>query len=194
MKPGNLKIAIALGFILGAIALGFLPLLWLGIGQGAFQFDAYLPRVVIFTLEQAFLSTLLSVVFALPVARALARRQFFGRDILLRIFSVPLALPAIVVILGIVGIYGNSGVLPGIFPIYGLPGILFAHVFFNMPLAVRLMLTRLDAIPAENFRLAAQLNFSSGQVFRFIEWPQLASAITGIASLKIGRASCRERV
>ena len=183
MKPGNLKIAIALGFILGAVALGFLPLLWLGIGQGAFQFDAYLPHVVSFTLEQASLSTLLSVVIALPVARGLARRQFIGRDVLLKIFSVPLALPAIVAILGIVGIFGNSGVLGGIFPIYGLSGILLAHVFFNMPLAVRLMLTRLDAIPAENFRLAAQLNLSSGQVFRFIEWPQLASAITGIASL-----------
>ena len=183
MTFGNLRLAIALGFILGAVALGFLPLLWLGAGQGMVRFDSYLLRVVGFTLEQAFLSTVVSVVIALPVARGLARRQFPGRDFLLKIFSLPLALPAIVAILGIVGIYGNSGVLPGIFPIYGLPGILFAHVFFNMPLAVRLMLTRLDAIPAENFRLAAQLNFTSGQVFRFIEWPQLASAITGIASL-----------
>jgi len=178
----NLTLAIALGFILGAVALGFLPLLWLGSGQ-AFHFDAYLPRVVAFTLKQAFLSTLLSVAIALPVALALARRQFFGREALLKIFSVPLALPAIVAILGIVGVYGNSGPFGGLFSIYGLTGILLAHVFFNMPLAVRLMLTRLETIPAENFRLAAQLNFSTGQVFRFIEWPQLSSAITGIASL-----------
>jgi thiamine transport system permease protein len=179
----NLPLAIALGFILGAVALGFLPLLWLGIGQGAFRLDDYLPRVVEFTLKQAFLSTVLSVLIALPVARAFARRQFLGREFLLRVFSVPLALPAIVAILGIIGVYGSNGVLGGIFPIYGLTGILFAHVFFNMPLAVRLMLTRLEAIPAENFRLASQLGFTDGQVFRFIEWPQLASAITGIASL-----------
>ena len=175
--------AIALGFILGAVALGFLPLLWLGFGQGAFHFDDYLPRVVAFTLKQAFLSTLLSVAIALPVALALARRQFFGREALLKIFSVPLALPAIVAILGILGVYGNSGPFGGLFSIYGLTGILLAHVFFNMPLAVRLMLTRLEAMPAENFRLAAQLNFTTAQVFRFIEWPQLASAITGISSL-----------
>ena len=178
-----LPLAIALGFILGAVALGFLPLLWLGIGQGTFRLDAYLPRVVEFTLRQAFLSTVLSVLIALPVARAFARRQFLGREFLLKAFSVPLALPAIVAILGIIGFYGSSGVLGGIFPIYGLTGILFAHVFFNMPLAVRLMLTRLEAVPAENFRLAAQLGFTDGQVFRFIEWPQLSSAITGIASL-----------
>ena len=107
----NLILAVALGFILGAVALGFLPLLWLGFGQ-AFHFDDYLPRVVAFTLKQAFLSTLLSVVIALPVALALARRQFFGREALLKIFSVPLALPAIVAILGIVGVYGNSGLKP----------------------------------------------------------------------------------
>ena len=179
----NLPLAIALGFILGAVALGFLPLLWLGIGQGAFRLDDYLPRVVEFTLKQAFLSTVLSVLIALPVARAFAHRQFLGREFLLKVFSVPLALPAIVAILGIIGVYGSNGVLGGIFPIYGLTGILFAHVFFNMPLAVRLMLTRLEAVPAENFRLASQLGFTDGQVFRFIEWPQLASAITGIASL-----------
>jgi thiamine transport system permease protein len=179
----NLPLAMALGIILGAVALGFLPLLWLGMEQGLPRFDSYLPRVVSFTLQQAFLSTLLSVVIALPVARALARRQFHGREVLLKIFSVPLALPAIVAILGILGVYGSSGLFGGGFSIYGLTGILLAHVFFNMPLAARLMLTRLEAIPAENFRLAAQLGFNNAQVFRFIEWPQLSSAITGISSL-----------
>ena len=46
----NLTLAIALGFILGAVALGFLPLLRLGLGQ-TFHFDDYLPRVVLFTLK-----------------------------------------------------------------------------------------------------------------------------------------------
>jgi thiamine transport system permease protein len=183
MSFRNLGLGLALGFILGAVALGFLPLLWLGLGQGTLHFDAYLPRVVAFTLKQAFLSTLLSLVIALPVALAVARRQFWGREVLLKIFSVPLALPAIVAILGILGVYGAGGAFGGAISIYGLSGILLAHVFFNMPLAARLMLTRLDAIPVENFRLAAQLDFKAAQVFRFIEWPQLASAIPGIASL-----------
>ena len=183
MTFANLKTAAALGFILGAVALGFIPLLWLGIAHGFSAVDAYLPRVVAFTLKQAFLSTALSLLIALPVALAFARRQFWGRDVLLRIFSLPLALPAIVAILGIVGIYGNNGILGGYFSIYGLSGIVFAHVFFNMPMAVRLILTRLEAIPAENFRLAAQLKFTSREIFRFIEWPQLAPALTGIASL-----------
>jgi thiamine transport system permease protein len=183
MKLPDIKITAALGFILGAVAFGFLPLLWLGFINGFSSFDAYLPRVVAFTLKQAFLSTLLSLLIAIPVALAFARRQFWGRDALLKLFSIPLALPAIVAILGIVGVYGNNGMFGGLFSVYGLSGILLAHVFFNMPMAVRLLLTRLDAIPAENFRLGAQLGFTSPQVFRFIEWPQIASALPGIASL-----------
>jgi thiamine transport system permease protein len=183
MSFGTIKMATALGLILGAVAFGFLPLLWLGFSNGFSGIDAYLPRVVIFTLKQAFLSTLISMALALPVALALARRQFAGRDALFRLFSIPLALPAIVAILGIIGVYGNNGMLGGVFPVYGLSGILLTHVFFNMPLAVRLMHARLETIPAENFRLGAQLGFGDGDVFRHIEWPQLSSAITGIASL-----------
>lgn len=177
MKPRKIITATALGFVLSAVACGFFPLLWLGFAQGFTAFDAYLPRVIAFTLLQAFLSTALSLAISLPVARALARRDFRGRDMLLKLFFLPLALPAIVAILGILGVFSGS------ISIYGLHGIVFAHVFFNMPLAVRLILTRLEAIPAENFRLAAQLNFSGGDVFRRVEWPQIASALSGIASL-----------
>jgi thiamine transport system permease protein len=47
-------------------------------------FDPYLFRVARFTLWQALLSTLLSVVPALFVARALSRHpRFFGRDLIL---------------------------------------------------------------------------------------------------------------
>ena len=42
--------------------------------------------VVRFTIWQAILSASLSVVFAIPVARALARRQFQGRSALVTLF------------------------------------------------------------------------------------------------------------
>jgi thiamine transport system permease protein len=183
MSYRDIRIGTALGLILVAVACGFLPLLWLGLAYGFSGFDAYLPRVAGFTLKQAFFSTFLSLGLALPVALAFARRQFAGRNALLKLFSIPLALPAIVAILGILGVYGNNGKFGGLFPVYGLTGILLAHVFFNMPLAARLMLTRLETIPAENFRLGAQLGFTRAQVFRYIEWPQLAPAVIGIASL-----------
>jgi thiamine transport system permease protein len=181
---------LSLALILAAIAAGLLPVIAIGLGQfgeASRLFDAYFLRVLIFTIVQATLSTILSVLFAIPVARALARRQFPGRGLALRLFALPLALPAIVAILGIVEIYGRSGWLARLthfeFDIYGLTGILIAHVFFNMPLAARMMLVRLDQIAPESFRLSAQRGFKAGAVWRFVEWPALREALPGIASL-----------
>ena len=155
--------------------------------------DAYLGRVIAFTFWQAGLSAVLSVGLAVPVARALARRADFpGRALLLRLFGLPLVIPVIVAVLGIVAIYGQSGVLnrllaAGGLPtgqfLYGLPGILIAHVFFNMPLSVRFLLYAWDAVPGETWRLASQLGMRSGEIFRIIEWPLLRQAIPGIAGL-----------
>ncbi len=146
-----------------------------------------------FTVLQAGLSTLLSVAAAIPLARALARQASFpGRQTILRLLALPLALPALVVVLGIVEVWGRQGWvstmlqgtgLAGPLNIYGLTGILIAHVFFNMALAARLLVAALEQIPPENWRLAAQLSFTSRHMFRHIEWPVIRSALPGIASL-----------
>lgn len=156
-------------------------------------FDGYMMRVARFTLWQAALSTVLSVVPALFVARALARHpRFFGRAMVLRLFGVPLALPALVAALGVLALYGRAGYFAaplgylhgGQWPgIYGLSGILVAHVFFNLPLATRLFLHALETIPADQWRLSAQLGLNARASFRLIEWPVLHSSLVGVAAL-----------
>ena len=165
----------ALAVIVAAILAGFLPVVWLG--SATLSFDSYLLRVTAFTLVQAGLSTGLSLALALPVARALARRAFFGRGVVIRLLALPLALPAIVAVLGIVGAFG------GVFNLYGLTGILLAHVFFNFPLATRMILSRLASIPPESFRLGTQLGFRDRDIWTRIEWPQIRAALPGIAVL-----------
>ncbi|MCX7303973.1 MAG: thiamine/thiamine pyrophosphate ABC transporter permease [Hyphomicrobiales bacterium] len=156
-------------------------------------FDGYLARIVWFTLWQALASTVLAVVPAVLVARALSRHpDFFGRGLVLRLFALPLALPAIVAALGILALLGRSGflapplsaLLGGSWPgTYGLSGILFAHVFFNLPLATRLLLEALDTLPADQWRLASQLGMGSSASFRLIEWPTMRKALPGVAGL-----------
>lgn len=189
----------------GIVALGAISLLIGGafvglVAEGARDLsgayaaiDGYLLRVARFTLWQAILSTLLSVLPALFVARALARHpRFFGRDLILQLFAVPLALPAIVAALGLLALYGRAGFFAdflgglggGIWPgIYGLSGILVAHVFFNLPLASRLFLEALQTVPSDQWRLASQLGMSARPAFRLIEWPVLRQALPGIAGL-----------
>jgi len=106
--------------------------------------NAYFVRVIKFSFYQALLSAALSVGIAIPVARALSKEQrFVGRSLIVNLYSLSLVIPTIVAIFGIVAVYGRTGWindligLVGIkpFSIYGLAGILLAHVFFNMPLA-----------------------------------------------------------
>ena len=153
----------------------------------------YIARVLGFTLWQASLSTALSLLAAVPMTRALARRTHFpGRMLLIRLCALPMVMPTIVGIFGIVAVYGGSGYLAVAAGwlrldwrphIYGLGGILLAHVFFNLPLAVRLLLPAYGAVPSESWRLCAQLGMRDRDIFQLIELPLLRQQVPGIAAI-----------
>jgi len=154
--------------------------------------DAYFWHVIYFTVLQATLSTVFSLLIALPAARALAHRHFIGKKSILLLMQFLWMLPNITVVLGLVIVYGKQGWLKSLlnsleidfsFSLYGLPGILLAHLFLDIPLAMRLIFNELIRIPGESWRLAAQLAMSPYQAFRFIEWPQIKAPILGIACL-----------
>lgn len=172
--------------VLGGVLLGLVPLFWFALARGGFdivQLDSGIVDVLLFTLKQAFLSTVLSIIPGLFIARALARRDFVGHAWLLRLFAVPTALPAIVVVLALSQIYGAKHIMGGFVSFYGLGGILLAHVFFNLPLAVRLFYESSESISPENFRLAAQLSFSGWAVFRHVEWPVFRNVLPRVSAL-----------
>ena len=101
--------------------------------------------------------------------------------------GAPFILPAIVTIFGLLAIWGHNGfvskalILLGGDPlnIYGLRGVVLAHVFFNLPLATRLILQGWNAIPAEHFRLAASLDMKPSHMLRHLEWPMLRGVLPG---------------
>ncbi|HEY4163938.1 MAG TPA: ABC transporter permease subunit [Dongiaceae bacterium] len=176
---------IVAALIVAAILADYATLLW---GAEASDLrslseDAYLRRVIGFTFLQATLSALLAIGAAIPATRALSRQSSFpGRRLILQFCALPMVTPSVAAIFGIVAIYGRSGYLADLAAtlgsgwkptIYGLTGILIAHVFFNMPLAIRLLLPAWATVPPETWRLSAQLGMKSGQVFRLIELPLL---------------------
>ena len=140
-----------------------------------------------FTVLQAALSALISVGLAIPVARALARRRFKGRAALVTAMGAPFLLPAIVAVLGLLAIFGRSGMVNDLgavlglptLSIYGLHGVVLAHVFLNMPLAVRMILQGWLAIPSERLRLAASLDFGPAEMARHLERPMLRVVLPG---------------
>ncbi len=190
LLPGAAALT-ALALLIGGAVIGLLIVP--GNGSGGPWIDDYVLGVLRFTALQAFLSAVLSLALAVPAARAMARRQVFpGRSLLLRLLGLPMVVPTVVGVLGIVAIYGRSGLVNDLlaamgletrFDIYGLTGILIAHVFFNMPFATRLLVQAWAGIPGESWRLAAQFGMSGGQIFRLIEWPMLRQVLPGIGIL-----------
>lgn len=154
--------------------------------------DQYLWHVIRFTFWQALLSTLLSVLPAIFIARALYRRQFFGKLLFLRFCAMTLVLPVLVAVFGILSVYGRRGWLAQLFSFsgfeytfspYGLTGILLGHVFFNLPLAILLLLQALTIIPIEQQKLSAQLGMNGFQHFRWVEWPYLKRQVLPTGAL-----------
>ncbi len=155
--------------------------------------DGEVSRIIHHTVLQAGLSTLISISLAIPFARALTRRQqFWGRALLIRLSSISLVIPTMVAVFGIASVFGhNGGVNQALralgfergFSIYGLNGILIAHVFFNLPLATRVFLSVIESLPGETWRLVRQLGLGPVSIFRYIEWPLLRSVIPNIAGL-----------
>src|SRR3990167_6924189 len=94
-----------------------------------------------FTLLQAALSAGLSALLAVPVARALMRRRFLGRGVLIRLMAAPFVLPVVVAVLGLLAVFGRAGPVNGALAALGLPalsifglhGVVLAHVFLNLP-------------------------------------------------------------
>lgn len=142
-----------------------------------------------FTLWQAFLSAILSCLCAIPVARALARRRFKGRSTFISLMGAPFILPVIVAVTGLLAIFGRAGWLNaalagiglGTVDVYGLFGVVLAHVFLNLPLATRLILQAWLSLPAERIRLAQSLNFTTADMRRHFEWPLLRATLPGAA-------------
>ncbi|EHX4956414.1 thiamine/thiamine pyrophosphate ABC transporter permease ThiP [Salmonella enterica] len=193
--PGWLIPGLCAAALMITVALAAFLALWLNAPAGAWSTiwrDSYLWHVVRFSFWQAFLSAVLSVVPAVFLARALYRRRFPGRLALLRLCAMTLILPVLVAVFGILSVYGRQGWLASLwqmlglqwtFSPYGLQGILLAHVFFNLPMASRLLLQSLESIPGEQRQLAAQLGMRGWHFFRFVEWPWLRRQIPPVAAL-----------
>lgn len=191
MASGPAPLSRALGpavasLIAAALLLPLIWVIWRAQGLGVLRptdLDA-----LWFTLWQAAASAALSCALAIPTARALARREFRGRAALILLLGAPFILPVIVAVLGLVAVFGHNGVindalrLLGLptFAIYGPQGVILAHVFFNLPLATRLLLQAWASLPAERFRTAASLGFGPAQTLRHLEIPMLARALPGI--------------
>ncbi len=157
--------------------------------------DPYYQRIIGFTFEQAFLSTLLSLALGFPGAYLLARYEFPGKRVVRALSTVPFVLPSIILVLGFVRFFGNNGVLnrllagllhlrePPLHVLYSFWAILLAHAFYNFPVAMRIISSLWARLPPTLEEAARSLGAHGPRLFLRVTLPQLAPGVLASAAL-----------
>ena len=157
--------------------------------------DPYYLKIIGFTVWQAILSTLLSVLLGLPGAYLLARFDFKGKRLIQALTTIPFVLPSIIVVLGFVRFFGNNGVLnrllmalfgleePALKVLYSLQAILLAHAFYNFPIVVRIVASLWQRIHPGTEEAARSLGAHGFRLFWRVTLPQILPGILSAAAL-----------
>jgi thiamine transport system permease protein len=151
-------------------------ILGLGLSElniGASGLEARLLRVGWFTLWQATISTILTVLVAAPLTWAVSTYEFRGRRLATALITVPFVLPTVVVGTAFVSLgFGDS-----------IWAILAAHVFFNTAVVVRTVSTLWARIDPQLAEAARVLGATGWDVFRRVTLPLLKPSIAAAASI-----------
>ncbi len=156
--------------------------------------DPYTWHLLRFTLLESMVSAVVSLLLALPGAYLFANYDFKGRKLILSLSSLCFVLPSILVVLGFVIFYGNSGVINQVLEaitgresplriLYSFKAIILAHAFLNMPVALSLLSDSWEHWPRNTENAARTLGARPSRVFFNITLPHLLPSMLSAAML-----------
>ncbi len=155
----------------------------------------YYARVLWFTFWQALLSTLLTLLLALPGAYVFANFNFRGKALIQSLTAIPFVLPTMVTAAAFQALLGRGGLLNGL--LMGLFGLqsppiqmeqtvwffLLAHVFYNYTVALRIVGGFWANLPRDLTSAARLLGASPLGAFGRVTLPLLAPPILAASLL-----------
>ncbi len=148
-----------------------------------------------FTLWQAALSTLLTLVVGLPAAYLFSHFEFAGRKFLRLVALLPFILPTVVTAVCFNSLLGPRGWLnlglmalfnlsePPMRMLDSLPAILLAHVFYNSSVIIRIVCGAWSRLDRKLTQAAQMLGANGWRVFWEVTLPLLLPAIGGASLL-----------
>lgn len=148
-----------------------------------------------FTVWQATVSTVLTVLAAFPAAYVMARYTFRGKSLISALTLVPFVMPTVIVAAGFMALIGPRGwineVLKALLNVDYAPLdiqntiwiILLAHVFYNFAVALRLVSGFWANLDPQVTQAARVLGASRWRAFREVTLPLLRPAILAAALL-----------
>ncbi len=187
IPPRPLRLIAGAG-VAGAIAALIGTLFWsilaIAGGQPGGTSPGPLGYIMYITTLQATLSTILSLIVGIALAWALNRLRFPGRSLVIGLFASAIVTPGLIVAFGLLAVWGRTGWLGGLnVPVFGLGGVVAAHVILDGALAARVLLARLDAVPQARLKTGQSLALAPLTRFTAIDWPAMRGSLPGLAAI-----------
>ncbi|KKB76003.1 hypothetical protein VW35_19945 [Devosia soli] len=192
-RPVRIALSITLALAIAGLIIAVLWAILAAATDTATPSRVDIPHLLRMTSIQAGLTTIFSLAVGMALAWSLNRLRFPGRDLVVGLFSAAIVTPGMVVAFGLLSIWGRNGWIneasKAIFgfplgnPAFGLSGILLAHVILDGAFAARILLARLDAIPASRLKVGQSLALSTSQRFRLIDWPAMRTSLPGLGAI-----------
>ncbi len=153
--------------------------------------STYHRHVITFTIKQAFISLLFTLLLGLPAAYIFTNFTFPGKQFLRPLMLVPFVLPNIIVALGFILLYGQNGYLNRLLSLfdynikilYRFEAIILAHSFYNFPIILKIVGDSWSRINKNYLAAAKTLGASKLSVFRRIVFPSLLPSIINASFL-----------
>jgi len=157
--------------------------------------SGYYAGVLWFTTWQAALSTLLTVIIALPSAYIFARYDFKGKALIQNLTTIPFVLPTVVTAAGFQALLGPRGIVNSVWiDLFNHEQaliridqtfwfFLLAHIFYNFTVVLRIVGGFWSRLPGNLLEAAQLLGASRLRAFATITMPLLMPAILAAALL-----------
>ncbi|MET0421162.1 MAG: iron ABC transporter permease [Acidimicrobiia bacterium] len=145
--------------------------------------DPSTRHVLWFTVWQATVSTVLTLIVALPGAAIVSRYRFPGRAAVRALVTVPFVLPTVVVGAAFVALLGPGGPLGALGLDQTVWAILLAHVFFNYAVVLRTVGGLWAHLDPHQEEAARMLGATRWRAFSAVTLPALRPAIAAASAI-----------
>lgn len=165
--------ALVLGLVVLAVSIVLykgLPNLWASFSTPEIQFSIKL------SLFTSIISTLLCLVFAIPIGYVLVKLDFKGKKIINLILQIPMSLPPIVSGISLLMVFGNTEIgrllqQLGLRFVFDVKGIVLAEFFVNVPYMIRIMKSTLSEVDSRMEFISRTLGCTRAQSFFKVTLP-----------------------
>ncbi|GBC59424.1 molybdate ABC transporter permease [Desulfonema ishimotonii] len=137
-------------------------------------------------------STVLVMLFALPIGYTLSRFEFRGKRLVKTICDLPVAFPELVLGLCLLMLFGNTFVgklfqLMGLNFVFTRQGVVVAQFFTALPYAIRIMKSTFDYISPRLEFVSRSLGYTQFETVRHVTLPLAKNGLTAATVISFAR-------